>query len=223
MLLALDTSTHLVGIALYDGVQVPGEVTWICRDYHSVELAPAVRQILSQAGLTTGDLKALVVARGPGSFTGLRIGIALAKGIALAHRLPLIGVSTFEALARAQPVDAEAMAVLLRAGRGRLAVGWHLPADGRWVFEGKTEILTALELAQRIHRPTRVSGELTAEERGLLSRKRRNVILATPAESLRKASYLAEAGWMRWQAGQVDDPATLAPIYLHLINQPIPG
>jgi hypothetical protein len=77
------------------------------------------------------------------------------------------------------------------------------------------EVLTAAELSQRIHSPTLVCGELAEEERRLLARKRKNVILASPAGALRRPAFLAELGWQRWQAGAVDDPASLAPIYLH--------
>jgi tRNA threonylcarbamoyladenosine biosynthesis protein TsaB len=74
---------------------------------------------------------------------------------------------------------------------------------------------------EQIHTPTLVCGELTEAERDLLAREP-NVILATPAHSVRQPAFLAELAWQRWQDGKVDDPATLAPIYLHQ-NDPIPG
>ena len=79
-----------------------------------------------------------------------------------------------------------------------------------------------LPLGHSIHSPTLVCGELTEEERAILARKRKNVLLATPAQSMRRPSFLAELAWKRWKAGQVDDPVTLAPIYLH-IGEPIPA
>src|SRR5512134_776723 len=124
MLLALDTSTRTVGVAVYDGQQVLSEATWISGDHHTVDLAPAVLQALARAGLQVSDLQALAVATGPGSFTGLRVGLALAKGLALAHHLALVGVPTLDALALAQPVLDMPLAAVLRAGRGRLAVAW---------------------------------------------------------------------------------------------------
>ena len=88
MLLAVDTSTQRVGIALYDGSQFLCEESWVSRQYHTVELANAVQTILSRAGISAANLKVLSVAVGPGSFTGLRIGMALVKGIAFSHQLP---------------------------------------------------------------------------------------------------------------------------------------
>jgi len=222
MLLALDTSTRMVGVAVYDGVGVLSESTWRSGDYHTVELAPAVDRAMRKVGLQVSRLEAIAVAIGPGSFTGLRIGLALAKGLALAHHLPLIGVPSLDVLAEAQPHQDARMAAVLRAGRGRLAVGWYQVTDDSWQSMGDAEVLTAQELSDRIQQPTYVCGELFEEERRLLARKRVNVILASPAHSLRRAGYLAEAGYRRWQSGQGDDPASLSPIYLHQ-SQPIPG
>jgi tRNA threonylcarbamoyladenosine biosynthesis protein TsaB len=234
ILLAMDTSTRTVGLAIYDGVQVLGELIWTSLDYHTVELAPAVSEMLARAKIKTGELGALAVALGPGSFTGLRIGLALAKGLALAQKLPLVGIPTLDFLAAAQPLAPAPLVAVLQAGRGRLAVGWYQVTEGQWKrrpsnvglpsssWTSSTEVLTPQELSERIQSPTMICGELTEEERRLLGRKRKNVILASPALSLRRPSYLAELAWQRWQAGQVDDPATLSPIYLHY-NDPIPG
>ena len=215
MLLAMDTSTRTAGIALYDGSQVLSEAVWQSRDYHTVELAPAVEEMLARAYLSTADLQVLAVATGPGSFTGLRIGMALAKGIALATHQPIIGIPTLDVLAAAQPARDLPLVAVLRAGRGRLAAAWYGRRAETWQPAGKVEVLTADELGQRITQPTLVSGELTEAERRSLARKRKNVILASPAQSVRRPAYLAELAWSRWQAGRSDDPGTLAPFYLH--------
>lgn len=223
MLLAIDTSTRVTGVALYDGVRVLGESVWHSSDYHTVELAPAVGEIVQRAGLKISDLEALAVATGPGSFTGLRIGMALVKGMALARRLPLIGVPTLDVLAAAQPVHKDGfLAGVLRAGRGRLAVGWYREWKGGWQPSGDAAVVSLDEFARRITRPTWVCGELTADERRVLGRKRKNVSLASPAQALRRPAYLAELAWERFQLGQVDDAAALSPIYLHQ-DQAIPG
>jgi tRNA threonylcarbamoyladenosine biosynthesis protein TsaB len=222
MLLAIDTSTRNIGVALYDGDQVVNEMVWANRGNHTVHLAPAIAETLERSGFAAKDLQVLVVALGPGSFTALRIGLALAKGMALPSGLPLVGVPTLDVMAFAQPLQETLLAVMIRAGRGRLGVGWYQPEKDAWRVEGEIEVMTAVELAERIKKPTLVAGELTGEERRLLSRKKKNVILASPAQSLRRPGYLAELGWNRWQKGEVDDPASLAPIYLHP-GEPVPG
>lgn len=221
MLLALDTSTRMAGIALYDGVQVLSEYCWTSKNNHSVELAPAVAEMMMKSGVKAEQLTGLAVALGPGSFTGLRISLALAKGIAYANHIPLIGVPSLDILAAAQQLRKAELAAVLRAGRGRLAVGWYHVDGSEWKSTGKAETLTPLELNQRIHGPTLVCGELTEDEQRLLARKRKNVILASPAQSVRRPAFLAELGWRRLQTGQIENPATLTPIYLHY-NVPIP-
>lgn len=221
MLLAVDTSTRMVGLALYDGVQVLYELAWTSHDFHTVELAPAVATLLERSGTEVSALQAVAVATGPGSFTGLRIGLALAKGLALVRHIPLIGIPTLDALAVAQPLVDLPLAAVLRAGRGRLAVGWYAASRGAWESSAPVEVLTPKALSKRIHKPTLVCGELNEDERRLLARKRVNVRLASPAQSLRRPGFLAELGWQRLESGRVDDPVTLSPFYLHH-KDPIP-
>jgi tRNA threonylcarbamoyladenosine biosynthesis protein TsaB len=221
VLLAIDTSTQTLGVALYDGMQILGEVTWQSRSYHTVELGPAVAQILDRARIPILELRALGVAIGPGSFTGLRIGLAFAKGLAFSHQLPILGIPTLDALAAAQPLRDIPMAALLQAGRKRLAVGWYQNNAEKWESVGSLENVTIEDFAQRINKPTYICGELSQEARSRLGRKYKNVRLATPAQSLRRAAFLAELAWDRWQSGQTDDPAVLSPIYLHQ-GTPIP-
>lgn len=222
MLLAIDTSTRAVGIALYDGIRVLSESSWWSKDFHTVELAPAVANLLQRADLKAQDLTALAVAIGPGSFTGLRIGIALTKGLAFSHGLPLVGIPTLDILAAAQPVQDIPLVAALQAGRGRLAIDWYKNQSGNWQSLEEFKILKVHELAQKIKSPTIVCGEFSEEERRILARKRINVRLTSPAQSLRRPSFLAELAWDRFTSGKIDDAATLAPIYLHF-GEPIPG
>ena len=214
MLLAIDTSTRLVGVALYDGVQIVSEIVWMSQQYHTVELAPTVSSILERSGISMSDLEVLAVALGPGSFTGLRIGLSLVKGMALAGHLAVVGVPSLDILAASQPPNNIPLVAILRAGRGRLAVSRYKYHARRWQSDRQVKILTAEELSAKITTPTIVCGELTDQERRIFRRKRKNVLLATPAQSLRRPSFLAEIGWQRWQKGMTDDPATLTPYYL---------
>src|SRR5947207_262118 len=125
MLLAIDTATRTLSLALHDGMTVVAESSWRTSDHHTVELAPQTALLLRRAGLTPDQLPGIAVALGPGSYTGLRIGLGLAKGLALAHDLPLIGVPTFEILMRAQPAREEKVAAILQAGRRRILVAGY--------------------------------------------------------------------------------------------------
>ena len=105
MLLAVDTSTAQVGLAVYDGAQVLGEIIWRSKQHHTVELAPAVAELMRRSGLSMDELHALGVAIGPGSFTSLRVGLSLVKGLAMARSLPLIGIPTLDIYAAALPAS----------------------------------------------------------------------------------------------------------------------
>lgn len=221
MLLAVDTSTRMIGIALYDGNQVLSVDTWLSENHHTVELAAAVQANLARVGKTARDIHALGAALGPGSFTGLRIGLAFVKGVAFTHGLPVMGVPTLDIVAAAFPVDDQPLAAVLPAGRNRLAVGWYDAVDGEWRSRGKIDNLTVEELLERVTGPTCVSGEFSSQVRETL-REAPDITLSSPALSLRSPIYLAEIAWKRWKAGQVDETAGLAPIYLHR-GDPIPG
>lgn len=222
MLLAVDTSTQMIGLALYDGTRVLAELIWQTRNHHTVELSPGVTDLLERCGARPNDLQAIGVALGPGSFTSLRIGLALTKGMAFALKIPLIGVPTLDVLAAAVPVQNKPLAAVLQAGRGRLALAWYEAPTGAWKAQGEAQITTAEELAQKIEKPTLIAGELNPAERQALARRRRYAQIVSPARALRRPSFLAELAWYRWHAGQVDDIVTLAPIYLH-VAEPIPS
>lgn len=222
MLLALDSSTQTIGMALFDGVQIIGESIWKTQNHHTVEVAPALNEMFERCGVKSADIEAIGVALGPGSFTSLRIGLAITKGMALALRIPIVGVPTMDILAAAQPKSEYPLAVLLKAGRGRVAVGWYKWAKHSWETQGTLEVKTVDEFSEEIESPTLVCGEMTAQERQTLARKRKTVLLSSPASSLRRPSFLAEIAWRRWKTGKVDEIISLAPIYLHT-REAIPG
>jgi len=216
MLLAIDTSSAQIGLALYDGVRVQAEMFWRSQAHHTQELAPALAELLRRVAIGMEAVQALGVALGPGSFTSLRVGLAFAKGLALARHLPMVGVPTLDVTAAGIPPSGQRLAAVLQAGRGRLALIWYRYAGEGWQAEGPARVTTAGELTARIRGRTIVCGELEAAERQRLARRFRNVHLASPAQCVRRPGLLAEIAWRRWQAGQVDAPQSLAPVYLHV-------
>jgi tRNA threonylcarbamoyladenosine biosynthesis protein TsaB len=222
MLLAVDTSTAQIGLGLYDGSQVVAESVWYSQQHHTVELAPALSELMQRAGVSMGDVEAVGVALGPGSFTALRVGLAFVKGLTLSRKLAIIGIPTLDVLAAGQPASKLPLAAVLQAGRGRIAVsrykssGSKHAGDSAWQSEAAAEITTVDDLADSIDKPTLVAGELTATERQRLARKKVNVVLAPPHLCIRRPSILAFLAWTRWHDGQSDEAASLAPIYLQL-------
>jgi tRNA threonylcarbamoyladenosine biosynthesis protein TsaB len=217
MLLAIDTSTKQAGVALYDGARgLVAEYNWHSANRHTEELMPAVAQMLAQAGVQPSGLRAVAVALGPGSFTGLRVGLAAAKGLALAHGLTLLGIPTLDAVAyphQAQPVP---IIAVLQAGRGRVYWAPYAHGPGGWAAQEPPRLSTVPELANIVVRPMMFVGELTgADQETLISWAGRPRVNFLPAAlTMRRGGYLAELGWKRFGAGESDDPASLSPIYL---------
>ncbi len=217
MLLALDTSTRQAGVALYDDKRgLVAEYNWLSANRHTEELLPAVAQVMAQAGLAPRELTAVGVALGPGSFTGLRVGLAAAKGLALAHGLSLVGVSTLDFTAyphQAQPVPVVA---LVQAGRGRVYWAAYAHGPAGWAAQEPAGLATVEALASRIVRATVFVGEVTPAVQETLTHflGRARAHFLPPALAVRRAGHLAELAWGRLNAGQKDDPATLSPIYL---------
>jgi tRNA threonylcarbamoyladenosine biosynthesis protein TsaB len=217
MLLAIDTATRTISLALYDGHRVIAESSWLTANHHTIELTPSVAAMLGGAGLAPGDLRGVAVALGPGSFTGLRIGLGVAKGLALAVKAALIGVPTLDILAASQgpPPEDKRLCALLQAGRGRLAVAWYDWQGDSWSAAEEGFITTWTDLASHLaEKPTLVVGEVDASGLEALH-DCVGVQIVRGSASLRRAGFLAELGWARLDRGETDDPATLAPTYLH--------
>jgi tRNA threonylcarbamoyladenosine biosynthesis protein TsaB len=217
MLLALDTATRLAGIALYGGDDgLIAESSWHSANQHTVELMPRVDQMLSQAGVARRELHAVAVALGPGSFTGLRVALAAAKGLALAGDLALLGVPTLDVVAYPHSRQPLPVIAVVQAGRGRVCWAPYAHGPAGWSASTPYALATISALAATISRRVLIVGELASADRLQLAELTGDqTVLLPPALSIRRPGCLAEIGWNRYAAGEHDDPASLSPIYLH--------
>lgn len=216
MILALDTATRVISLAVHDGHEVIAELTWRTDSHHTVELTAAVADLLDRAAIAANSLQAIAVALGPGSYTGLRIGLSLAKGLALASvpPIPLIGIPTLDITALGQPHAFDRLCVVSQAGRGRVNAGfYHWHHDG-WQPDGPPVTLSWPDLVARLETPTQIAGEISATGRDSLASLGDRVLIAPGAFALRRAGFLAELACRRLATGKIDDPAALAPVYL---------
>jgi len=226
-LLAIDTATQFISIALHDGQQMLAEQTWFSENHHTVELAPAVRALLAGAHLTPAELSALAVSIGPGSYTGLRIGVALAKGIAAARHLPLVGVSTLDILAAEQPQTPGALILVLQAGRSRVVTARYHWRKGQWKPRGEPENMDWETLINSIDGPATLSGEISPEGRASIEAAQATsvpITLASPVLRLRRAGFLAEEAWARLRKSSDKNAfpaAAVAPIYVKTKDSPV--
>ncbi len=222
MILAIDTATRFISLALATEQAILAEASWRSANNHTVELAPAVERMLLSAAITAKDLRAIAIAIGPGSFTGVRIGLGFAKGLALAREIPLIGVKTLEITVRSLPLnEGEAIAVI-QAGRGRVVWAQYQVRGERWDAYQQTAnhgVVGTWEEVARAATPRQiVVGEIDSVGQEVL--QRHQIRRASPAQNVRRAACLAEIAWERLRRGETDSAATLAPIYA---QQPTSG
>lgn len=152
-LLAVDTSTRSCSIAVACGGRPPVAQFEPFPRTHSAHLMQMIARALGRVGLTPAKLDGLAVTVGPGSFTGLRIGISTVKGLAFARGLPCVGVSSLAALAAACPVSPQPICALMDARKGQVyaavfqRVGDRLERIGEERAASPDEVLTGLERA----------------------------------------------------------------------------
>lgn len=215
LLLAVDTSTKTASVALFDGINVRAEMTWEAPRRHTVELTPQVVRMIDRLGTDASALTGLAVALGPGSFTGLRIGLALVKGLALSRGIPLVGIPTLDVTTCPVSRSRATLYATLQAGRGRICLAPYRWRRGRWRQVDEMRISTWAELAAEAEDGAVFCGEIDASGLEALASRTAKTIIVPASQRLRRAGCLAEQAWDRLARGEHDDPATLQPIYLH--------
>jgi tRNA threonylcarbamoyl adenosine modification protein YeaZ len=214
MELAIDTSTDFASIALSHEGSIIAEITWNAAQKHTVELVPNVERMLNQMKVDRKSLGAIFVAKGPGSFNGLRVGMSTAKGLAFALNIPLIGISTLEIEAYPFAFTGLLLCPIHNAGRGEIATAFYRQDDG-WRCLEEEHITTVDILCQRINEETIFCGEIPEPVIQQLRQKLgKNAVIPELAARLRRASYLAILGWQRFKKNELDNPASLQPLYL---------
>lgn len=219
LVLGLETSGDVAGVALADADGLLLEIRFRHRLQLSRDLHPTLQQALSAAGCSLGDLQGIAVSAGPGSFTGLRIGITAAKSLAYALELPVAPVSTLEALAwETPPLPDFLVCAVQSASKKDLFAGLYRWRDG-WPELVGEEILTeppplAARLAELPERVLVVG--LPGPHREALQASLGDRILFAGEERLPAPGTIARIGRVRIEAGDTPDPHDLAPRYLRL-------
>jgi tRNA threonylcarbamoyladenosine biosynthesis protein TsaB len=170
---------------------------------------------MDAAHTSPANLTGIVVALGPGSFNGLRVALSAAKGLAIALHIPLVGVSTLESVAYQHGALSLPVRPVLEGGGPELATALYRVVRNHWAQIEEPHLASVDDIVTATNQRTLFCGEISSTLAAEL-RQRLDVsaVIAPPAANARRAGYLAELGWYRVQDGQVDDPATLQPLYL---------
>ena len=213
-ILAIESATLAGGAALLDGERLVGETTLSIALTHSERMMAVVDRLLVDCGWSPKDLEGLAVSIGPGSFTGLRVGVATVKGLALALDLPVAPVPTLDALAATLPFAAAPVCPLLDARKGEVYCSLY-----RWQGEVMTREWDYLALspeaaAARLRGPVIVLGDGVAACRPYLARLGDAVMEAPPARRQPAPGVVAHLGHALLAAGKGMDAEALTPFYL---------
>jgi len=222
VVLAAETSTAINSVALLRGDSLLAEAVIDGRRLHSERLLPTVDWLLGEAGLSLRDIELLAISTGPGSFTGLRIGAATWKGLALANDLPLVAVPTLDAMTRLCPcAPASHLAVVLDARMKEVFAAVFR-------FEGGQRIKVIEDMACSIELlMERIAALDNCSESGLtlmgdgadlyrdtIAQRFPQAAIAAPAQSAPRASAVALEALALQTAGACTDAARVSPVYL---------
>jgi tRNA threonylcarbamoyladenosine biosynthesis protein TsaB len=217
--LGIESATTVAGIALAEEEKVIAEVTLNTRKTHSQRLMPMLAQMLEEAEMDLADVDGLVVSAGPGSFTGLRIGMATVKGLAFACQKPVAAVSTLDSLAMNLQGNPGLICPVLNARRNEVYVSLYTFTD-QGVLK-RCEDFQAIAPAQLVDMLSRWQGTVTfvgdgvdAYGRYFLEALGERARLASPLQNLPRAANLAWLGLERLKKGLAEDLSTLKPFYI---------
>ncbi len=214
-LLVIDTSTDQPAVGIWTDAGHPAAAAPRPGRRHGRDLVPCIRDLLAREGLTVGDLRAVAVGLGPGSYTGLRIGLTAARMLVYATRADLIGFDSLEGWARTAPGSACRVHVVADAQRGEVYLADFVrPAPDeppRALAPSRIESLAAW--SSRLEAPGLVLGP------GLDSPAIRAAIppalaIHHPPDGRSRVIALLDLARELWQAGRRDDLWTLEPRYL---------
>jgi tRNA threonylcarbamoyladenosine biosynthesis protein TsaB len=216
LILAFDTSSTIGGVALCRGYDVLGEESWKVGGSHTAQVLPAAARLCERAAVPVGAVSLVVTATGPGSFTGLRVGASLGKGLAVALGAALVGVPTLDAVAHQHRALSGTVVALIDAGRGQVYAGTYRNGPRGPVRRGEFAVLSEDELLDRVaalRGGTWVVGELWPQRARALAALPK-VRVPSPAGTLRRPAHLAELGYDRFLRNGAPDAAALQPLYL---------
>ncbi len=213
-ILAIDTASKTCSVAVCSGDAVRVEITDGSGKTHSRHLMAMVDRALEMSGAQLKGIDALAVNRGPGSFTGVRIGISTAKGLASAAAIPLVGVSGLAALAWQACPATHAICAMLDARRNEVYCGHYRFAQGELVPLGPEAVCTPEAAVRDVDRPCVLIGDGAQVYRSRLAAVLGDdLLIGPPFRDAIRAGAIAHVSRGRIARGE-NDLAQLVPMYL---------
>jgi tRNA threonylcarbamoyladenosine biosynthesis protein TsaB len=213
-ILATDTTSSYISIALMDGNTLIAETHFQADRKHTELLLPSTDELLVRMGIALSDLDLLAVSIGPGSFAGVRIGVSTWKGLAAGADLPLIGISRLESILHAVPPIAEMICPMLDARMGEVYSSLYTYQNGFYV-EGTSPIaIEASEQAKLVPGHCVFIGDGATLYENEIRTIHPGAIILESAFSTPRATYTGIEAFRKFQADESTDPLRVFPLYL---------
>lgn len=214
--LGIETSTPAGSIALIDEEEIISEYTYQGKLEHSTWLIPAIDTVLKDAGLSVREIEGIAVSSGPGSFTGLRIGVSTAKGLAYGLNIPLVGISTLDSLALNLLYTEKIICPILDARKNEIYTAFYQGQPPQRLTDYL--LISPQRLIEMISQPTIFLGQglKLYQEQLKEALKNREVYFAPLSLWLLRASNLAILGLKELKAGNQVDIYSFTPFYLRM-------
>ena len=217
-ILAADTGTNHCGVAICDDQSILAEISVKIHDTHSKHLLKIVETALTRSGLSISEMDGFAAASGPGSFTGLRIGISTAQGLAMASGKPAVGIPTLDALAWQVSFAPGLIVPLIDARRGEVYFCRRRFAGGALLNEGTDGVMPPEKALEGIDETTLFIGSGALAHREIIEKKMGDMAIFPPPfhHGLRPSTV---AG-MALEKFKTDPPSTRNDMVPHYIRQP---
>jgi tRNA threonylcarbamoyladenosine biosynthesis protein TsaB len=217
IVLSIDSATESASCAILDNEKLLGEVSLNNKKQHSVVLMPLVDSLLKNLKLTIKDIDGFVISKGPGSFTGLRIGMSMVKGLSQGSNKPFASVSSLDALAYNMAYTEGIICPILDALRDNIYTALYSFENG--ILVKNTDYMALhidelIELLKDQNKAVTFIGDAVDKFRDKLQESLQKVSFAPKHLNLARASSLGELGQKLLEDGVYDDLYTSAPIYL---------
>lgn len=212
--LGIETATPHGSVALYGEKGVVGELILLNERSHSEKLLPSIDILLKTVGLTPSDLSAVAVSKGPGSFTGIRIGVAAAKGLALSLGIPLYGIPSLEVLATNAAPGRGLVRPVIDARRREIFTALYDVGRTAITKVEEAAIVSYNELADRSRQGSLLLGTLPLPLKEILEKGGSEVWTADALQNFPRAAAAAQRGLEMFHRAAPSETETLLPFYL---------
>jgi len=211
---ALETSGRIGSVAAVLDGAVVAEEDFAHGLQNAAQILPIIDRLTRAQSWTPRDVDELYVSIGPGSFTGLRIAVTLAKTLAMATGVELVAVPSVRVLAENAPPDARHVIIVLDAKRGQIFTARFERVGQEWVEIEPAKLDSLTAMLERSPRPVHLLGEGIPYHEKLIPRDDPGVIIAPPELARARAAIVAKIGHAMARRSEFADPQRLTPIYI---------